>query len=307
MSRKVRVVGGPSRITVIKEMIARVRGPGELNLARDRARYDSAADAFKAYVQSAVATADLNGVPCEVHTPKASDVAGCIIYFHGGGYVLGSPRSHRHLAAEICRLTRCVVVVPDYALSPERPFPAALRDGVVVYKAAERRWSHLSMALGGDSAGGALAVSTALQVRTGDDERLRAIACLSPWMDLTCTADRYRADAAHDQSLDSRRLRTYAGQYLGATSADNPLASPLFAALGNLPPTLVQVGREELLYQDAVSFVEQVRRAGGDITLDVWDDVVHVWQWYWPMLESGGVALERLAEFLQGRLEQASA
>ena len=295
-----------SRIAVIKEMIARMRGPGELDLARDRARYDSAADAFKGYVWSTVSTAALNGVHCELHAPPAGDVTGCIIYFHGGGYVLGSPRSHRHLVAEICRLTRCVVIVPDYALSPERPFPAALEDGLAVYRATEDRWGQLPVALVGDSAGGALAVSTALQIRAKGNDRLRAIACLSPWMDLTCMSDRYGNDAAHDQSLDSRRLRLYAGQYLGAVSPESPLASPLFASLGGLPPILVQVGREELLYEDAVSFAEQARRAGGEIALDVWDDVVHVWQWYWPMLESGSAALVQLAGFLQSRLRGAA-
>jgi epsilon-lactone hydrolase len=288
---------------VIREMIAHMRGPGELDLTRDRARYDSAADVFKSYVRSTVSTATLNGVQCELHTPQGDDVTGCIIYFHGGGYVLGSPGSHRHLAAEICRLTRCVAIVPDYALSPERPFPAALEDGMAVYRAAEGRWGHLPTALVGDSAGGALAVSTALQIRGKDnDDRVRAIACLSPWMDLTCTSGRYGDDAVHDQSLDSRRLRLYAGKYLGVVSPENPLASPLFASLGSLPPILVQVGREELLYEDSISFAERVRRAGGEIVLDVWDDVVHVWQWYWPMLESGGVALAQLAGFLQSRL-----
>jgi phosphinothricin tripeptide acetyl hydrolase len=295
-------VGGNPKIRVIKEMIAHMRGPGELDLTRDRARYDSAADAFKGYVKSVVSTDALNGVQCELHTPQGGDATGCIIYFHGGGYVLGSPRSHRHLAAEICRLTRCVVVVPDYALSPERPFPAALEDGLAVYQTVERRWNHLAIALAGDSAGGALAVSTALQIRGRDHDRVCGIACLSPWMDLTCTSDRYEKSAAHDQSLDSTRLRTYARQYLGAISPDNSLASPLFASLGNLPPILVQVGREELLYDDAISFAKHVGQAGGDIALDIWDDVVHVWQWYWPMLESGSAALTQLASFLQSRL-----
>lgn len=289
---------------MIKEMIARMRGPAELDLVRDRARYDSAADAFKGYVRSTVSTATLNGVQCELHAPPEGDATGCIIYFHGGGYVLGSPRSHRHLVAEICRLTGCVVIAPDYALSPERPFPAAPEDGLAVYRAAECRWGQLPVALVGDSAGGALAVSTALHAK--DSDRLCAVACLSPWMDLTCTRDRYGNDAAHDQSLDSRRLRTYARQYLGAISPEDPLASPLFASLGDLPPTLLQVGREELLYEDAVAFAEHVRRAGREIALDVWDDVVHVWQWYWPMLESGRAALVQLAGFLQGRLRGAA-
>jgi monoterpene epsilon-lactone hydrolase len=290
------------KLAVIKEMFIHMRTVGALDLSRDRARYDSAADAFKSYVGSAVSDAVLNGVRCEVHTPLQADANGCIVYFHGGGYVLGSPRSHRHLTAEICRLTRCLVVVPDYSLSPECPYPAALADARAVYRAVRERWSDLPVCLAGDSAGGALAVSTAIQVRDMDDDRIRAIACLSPWMDLTCSNDRYQEGAVHDRSLDAHRLRTFAEKYLGVHSPKDPLASPLYAELSNLPPILVQVGRDEILHEDATCFAKQVRQARGDVELEVWDQVIHVWHWYWPMLDSARTAIARVSAFLMSHL-----
>ncbi|MET0498205.1 MAG: alpha/beta hydrolase [Steroidobacteraceae bacterium] len=290
------------KLAVIKQMFTQMRTAGTFDLSRDRARYDSAADAFKSYVGSAVADVVLEGVQCEVHTPLELDVSGCIVYFHGGGYVLGSPRSHRHLAAEICRLTRCLVVVPDYSLSPEHPFPAALADGRSVYRAVRERWRDLPVCMAGDSAGGALAVSTAIQVRDNGDDRIRAIACLSPWMDLTCSNARYQDGAAHDQSLDAHRLRTFADKYLGRHSPKDPLASPQYAALGNLPPILVQVGRDEILHEDAVCFTNQVRQACGSVELEVWDQVVHVWHWYWPVLDSARTAIARVSAFLLSHL-----
>lgn len=289
-------------IRLIQQMIAQMRPPGAMDLKRDRARYDSAASAFSRYIKTSVSELTLNGVHCEVHVPPQNGRAGCLLYFHGGAYALGSAMSHRHLAAEIARLTECTVVVPDYALSPEHPFPAGLQDGAAVYEAVAERWADLPIVLAGDSAGGALAVSTALQVRGKDNDRVRAVVCFSPWMDLTCSTRLYEEGTKHDGSLDAHRLRTYAQQYLGACIPRDPLASPLFASLVDLPPTLVQVGRDEILHEDSILFARRAEQAGADVVLEVWDDVVHVWQWYWPILESGSAALAKIANFLRNRL-----
>ncbi|WP_409977598.1 alpha/beta hydrolase fold domain-containing protein [Bradyrhizobium sp. SZCCHNR3117] len=294
-------------IALVKELHALTPHPDSPDVLADRVRYDAAAAAFAGYTHSSIVSATLVGVSCELHSPVQDPPQGTIIYLHGGGYVLGSSRSHRHVASEICRLTRCLVVVPDYSRAPEHQFPIAADEVVSVLGEASCRWPDLPLVLMGDSAGAGLAIAAAIRARCEPNLQACAIVAISPWVDLTCSGPRYAAGASHDRSLNPQRLKAFAGFYCGNTHPTHPLISPLFSSLHQLPPMLIQVGRDEILYDEALAFAHKLEAHDGQVSLEVWDDVVHAWHWYWPVLAAARNALERVALFLSRRLGEQAA
>ncbi|HEV8616290.1 MAG TPA: alpha/beta hydrolase [Methylomirabilota bacterium] len=231
-------------------------------------------------------------------TAAGSD-RGTILYLHGGGYVGGSPASHRPITAALARLGRRRVFSLDYRRAPEHRFPAAADDTLAAY-----RWllaqgiAPGSLALAGDSAGGGLALSTLLRVR---DERLPPPACavcFSPWTDLTGSGESVRANDGRCAVLRPENMAAFAHTYLGAASPTDPYASPLFADLGGLPPILLQVASTELLLDDARRVDDKLRRAGGTSRLEIYADMFHVWQMLDGFVPESRLALQRAAAFL---------
>lgn len=292
-------------ISLIREMYALTPASERLDLAADRARYESAAEAFAEAQGSRLEIRSLGGVPCELHVPLEAPARGCVVYLHGGGYVLGSPRSHRHLVSELCRRSGCLVVAADYALAPEHPFPAGLNDAAAICEAARAEWADLPCAIAGDSAGGGLALALLTGPLRPMAKAFTAVAAISPWADLTCSSARYSSDEALDGSLNPHRLKLFSDLYRAGAPARHPGVSPLFAELRGLPPLLIQAGQDEILRDDAVALAEAVRAAGGDVTLELWDDVVHVWHWYWPVLSAGERAIGRVSGFLNAKFQGA--
>lgn len=225
-----------------------------------------------------------------------------ILYLHGGGYVLGSLITHRSLAGEISRASGAAVLLLDYRLAPEHPFPAAVEDGV-----AALRWllgqgfEPSQMAIAGDSAGGGLTIATLLSARDQGVPLPGAAICISPWADLTCSNGSFQTRAAADPMVMSPGINHMADLYLQGTSPTHPLASPNYADLHGLPPLLVQVGTEEVLLDDAITLDAQARAAGVDSSLEVWDDMIHVWHAFHPMLPEGKQGIERVGAFLCDR------
>src|SRR5262249_32927695 len=159
---------------------------------------------------------------------------------HGGGYVIGSPRSHRHLAAALARAAGAATLLPDYRLAPEHPFPAAIEDAVAAYRwLLERGALPQRTRIAGGSPGGRLTVAPPLALGARGRPRPAAGVCISPWVDLTCTAPSYVSKAASDPIVAGEGVGLMARAYLGATDPKTPLASPLFADLAGLPPLLV--------------------------------------------------------------------
>jgi len=234
-------------------------------------------------------------------TPGVRDDA-AVLYLHGGGYVIGSPRSHRHLAAAIGAAAKTRVLLPDYRLAPEHPFPAAVDDAVAAYRwLLARDIAPGRIVIAGDSAGGGLTVATLLALREARLPQPAAGVCISPWVDLTCSGGSYATRAAADPIVKSESIVAMAGVYLGGADAKTPLASPLFADLHGLPPLLIHVGDDEVLLDDSVQLAERARKAGVDATLDVWPKMVHVWHWFFPMLDEGHAAIDRIGEFVRAR------
>ena len=244
----------------------------------------------------------VGGVRAEwTSTPQdSSDRA--LLYVHGGGYVIGSLDSHRHLVAEAGRAAGCWALALDYRLAPEHPFPAALDDAVAAYAwllAQDVEANRLVVA--GDSAGGGLTVATLLALRDQGRPLPAAGVCISPWVDLTCSGASYTSRAARDPIVTRDGVAMMAKAYVSAGDPKAPLVSPLFADLRGLPPLLVHVGSDEVLVDDALGLAERARRAGVDVRVEEWPAMIHVWHWFQPMLEEADRAIADIGEFVRSR------
>lgn len=224
-----------------------------------------------------------------------------VLFLHGGGYCLGSSKSHRHLAGAVARAASAHALVLDYRLAPEHPFPAGLNDAVESYVALLDGTSPDQIVIAGDSAGGGLTVATFLAARERKLPAPAALVCMSPWLDLAARPLSEREKARLDDPVvTAADLKDLAAHYLNGTPADNPLASPLLADLNALPPTLVQVSSSELLFRESLELA--ARAAGSTLTLEIDPALPHVWQWFWPRLRQGRLAVDRIGAFVAERL-----
>jgi monoterpene epsilon-lactone hydrolase len=208
---------------------------------------------------------------------EAPGAEGDILYFFGGGFVLGSPETRRKTAGHLALAAKARVLVPNYRLAPEHPFPAAVDDAVRAYRWLLDHGGEASKTVvAGDSAGGGLAVSTAIALRDRHLPRCAGIIALSPWADLTCSGESMTSRAAADIECTRAGLLEMAGQYMNGADPSQPLASPVFADLAGLPPLLCVVGGDEALLDDSVRLVRSAGTAGIDATLFIAAGMQHV-------------------------------
>ena len=238
------------------------------------------------------------GVPVVSFAADEEALAGdqVIVHLHGGAFVLGSPTASAALAVGVTHRTGLPVVSVDYRLAPEHPCPAGLSD--VVRVCGELVRARSLAAIFGESAGANLSLAAAIALREIGWALPFRLGLLSPWVDLTCSGDTYRTLAGADPVLGPLDPLAFATAYAGRAS-DHPEASPLFADLAGLPPVLIQVGSREILLSDSCRLNDAFRRAGGDVTLNVWDGLWHGWQLRYDIPEAG-YALDELATFLVG-------
>lgn len=241
-------------------------------------------------------------VPAEwVAAPGAAEDR-VILYLHGGGYVVGSVNTHRALAGSLSRAARARVLVLDYRLAPEHPFPAAVEDSTAAYRWLVRQGIESSrIVIAGDSAGGGLAVATLVALRDAKESLPAAGACISPWVDLEGTGESMKSKAAEDPMIASEVIEWFASLYVGAGNRRAPLAAPLYADLSGLPPLYIQVGTAETLLDDSTRLAERARKAGVEVVLDPWDGMIHVWPLFASMLDEGREAIERIGGFVRSR------
>ncbi len=289
-------------IAVVRTHLAKLPPSETMTLAERRTQYERAERVFPVPPDVKVEPIDIGGVRAERLTPRATRGGAAILYLHGGGYCIGSPRSHRHLAAAIGVAAEATVVLPDYRLAPEHPFPAALDDAVATYRAMVAEGvSPSRIAIAGDSAGGGLTVATLVALKDARVPLPAAGVCLSPWVDLTCSAKSYETRAAADPIVKRESVGEMARAYLAGRDAKTPLASPLYADLSGLSPLLVQVGSDEVLVDDAVQLAERAKAAGVPTTLEVWDAMIHVWPWFITMLDEAQTAVTAIASFARAK------
>lgn len=248
-------------------------------------------------------TIDAAGVPAEwVRWPGSAEDA-VILYFHGGGYVFGDPDSHRDIAWRLSRENGASVLVVDYRLAPEHRFPAAVEDATAAY-----RWlldagvKPERIALAGDSAGGGLAVSLAVNLKNLGLPMPSSMALLSPWVDLAATGESMQANAKKDAMLSPEAISRFASLYLGDSNPKAPLASPLFADLSELPPAFVIVGDTEVLLSDSTSLVEKIHASGGAAELSIWPGMPHVFPILAARIPEGKQAISAISVFLREHL-----
>ena len=231
-------------------------------------------------------------------TADSSEADRVVLYFHGGGYTLGSRKSHRGLASRIARAAKGRVLLPEYRLAPEEPFPAAIEDAITCWRwLISVGYDPKKMTIAGDSAGGGLALGTLLALKEAGDPLPACAIGLSPWTDLEATGDTAKPGAVADPIVTAEELHTSAKQY-AATDLRNPFASPLQGDLHGLPPLLLQVGTREVLLSDSTRFAEKAQAAGVRVTLEVEDGLIHVWQMY-PDLPESQSAINRIGAFIQ--------
>jgi acetyl esterase/lipase len=227
---------------------------------------------------------------------RCADAAGgaTLLYLHGGGYCVGSPATHRGVASHLARATQLPVFVADYRLAPEHPFPAAVDDAVAACRSLSQTGP---VVIAGDSAGGGLALATALMLRHHRAGAARALVLFSPWVDLTISAAADHA-ANGEAVLSASWLAACARHYLAGEDAGAPLASPLHADLHGLPPTLIQAGADELLRGDALRLRDALAQAGVAVRCEIVPARWHAFQLHAGMLPAADAAIERAAAFV---------
>ena len=222
----------------------------------------------------------LGGRPAERLVPPSPATDLVLLYLHGGGYVSGSIDTHRGLAGALALAAGAEVATLDYRLGPEDPFPAALHDAVAAFdELGDQR-----IAIVGDSAGGGLALATAVHLRDRGGRTPVALALFSPWADLTQTAASMAEREALDPMVSAATLQLMADAYLAGADPTDPAASPLFADLSGLPPTRIDVGTDEVLHDDSTSLAARAEAADVEVVLQVWPDMIHVFQAFPPEL-----------------------
>lgn len=261
-------------LTRLEEML-RAR-PASFSLEQGRAAYDARADAFALSADVLVEPVIAHGVPAEwTITPEAS-TSEVLLYLHGGGYVWGSLKSHRHLVSEIGRTATLRTLALDYGRAPEAPFPQALEDAVSGYRfLLDSGFEPRQIAIAGDSAGAGLAVALLVQLRELGLPQPACALLLSPWVDMTATADSYSLNAKRDPILNREIMTFLAEQYLGQRSRATPLASPVFADLGGIAPLTIFVGATEALLDDAVGLARAAGLADVSVRLEIWPQMFH--------------------------------
>lgn len=226
-----------------------------------------------------------------------------ILHLHGGGYTKCSARSTRLTAAQISAAAECGVLVADYRLAPENPFPAALEDALSAYRwLLGQGFRPEDIVLLGDSSGGGLALSTLATLRKEGDKLPCAVVLLSPWADLGCTGESITGRAEADPWMTEQACRECAEMYAPGMDLKNPLISPVFADLSGLPPMLIQVGTDEILLDDSLRLAENAKAAGVDVTLDIWEGMWHVWHYFAPGLPEGVQAINKVGEYVKSKL-----
>jgi len=269
------------------------------NLVSARKRLDFFAGMVPKASGVAVRKDSIAGLHAEWLIPDGAPEDRLLLYWHGGGYVVGSCKSHRPFVSHLALEAGVRALLPEYRLAPEHPFPAAIKDAVGVYRSLlEQGYEPANITIAGDSAGGGISVAMLLSLRDAGVPLPGAVVLLSPLLDLSLQGDSMRTRLDRDPWLKPDILRHVARCYCDDAELTDPLVSPVFADASGMPPTLIQVGDDEILLSDSERFAEYMRATGGDVAIEVWPGMWHVWQMFIGLMPESRRAVERLGSFI---------
>ncbi len=288
-------------IATVRDLILSSVGAEAPSLEERRAWLDSLGEVMPAPTGVVVEDLALGGRPASRTTP-GDPGPGTVLYLHGGAYVSGSLVSHRGVVARLALAAKTTVHALDYRLGPEDPFPAGLDDAVAAFRELDEGGAG-PIAVAGDSAGGGLTLAVLLALRDQGGTQPACGVALSPWADLTQSGETYETRSDADPLLSREGLTESAEMYLGGADPSDPLASPMLGDLSGLPPVLLEVGDGEVLLDDSRVTAERIRAAGGQVDLEVWPEMLHVFQAFPPdLVPEADQSLERVGRFLQHHL-----
>lgn len=273
---------------------------GSRSIAEARLNQERLLSHLKPPPTSTCAAVMVDDVPAEWILADGVENGRIILYLHGGAYCLGSINTHRALAAHIGSAAQARTLIIDYRLAPEHHHPAALDDAAAAYKwLLTQGHSPQNIAVVGDSAGGGLTLAMLLKLREENVPMPGAAVTLSPWTDLAGTGTSMKQKRSVDYILSQQFLSKSAKMYTNGHSLENPFISPVYASFGKLPPLLIQVGTDEILLDDAIRLAEKAQADGVDVTLDVWERMLHVWQMGAPYIPEAKAAVAQIGAFIR--------
>jgi monoterpene epsilon-lactone hydrolase len=290
-------------VLALREQIA--ARPRAMDLAQRRRDMDARGLAFGTAADVTVEKVSAGGVPAEWTKTPGAGRDSTVLYFHGGGYVIGSLDSHRHLVSEIGRACSAPALAIDYRMAPEHPFPAAVHDALAAYRfLLDGGIKPGRICIAGDSAGGGLVIAAMLAIRGAGLPQPGCGWCISPWTDLACAGAAMADNATRDPNVQKAGVLEFAGIYLAGADPRSPLASPIHGDLRGLPPLLIQVGSVETLLDDALNLARVAGLADVVVDLQIWPEMIHVWHLYHPQLAAGRRAIAAGGTFVRSTAKE---
>ncbi|MGB5165559.1 MAG: alpha/beta hydrolase [Woeseiaceae bacterium] len=251
-------------------------------------------------------TVSVAGLHAEQLVPEGVTGDGVLLYLHGGAYVMGNCNSHRGLAGGLARAAGVVALLPEYRLAPEYRYPHAVDDAVSVYRSlVEDGHAPSSIIIAGDSAGGGLTMATLLALRKAGDQLPAGAFLLSPWTDLTASGESMRTNHDRDPWFRRDGVMKAATFYCDESELRDPLVSPVFADMHDLPPVHIQVGDLEVLLSDSTRVVDRIIAAGGNAEVEIWPGMWHVFQAFYPVVPEAQRAIMQMAAKMRAVLSEA--
>jgi acetyl esterase/lipase len=233
-------------------------------------------------------------------SPSGAEPGRVVLYLHGGGYVTSGIDSYHMLCGLLAHTLQMKILLPEYRLAPEHPFPAALDDALAAYRwLLAEGYQPSDILVAGDSAGGGLSVATVLALRDAHEPLPAAVVCLSPWTDLTFRGQSHVTQAEAEVLLKTDELRAWSAFYAGKENPANPLISPVYGDFHGFPPLFIQVGSAEILLDDARMLAAKAKSDGAQVTLKIWDGLWHVWQLLGDLIPENKPTFEEIRQFVR--------
>ncbi len=282
-----------------KRVLAEAVMPEGATMAERRASYDELGDEFPPDETVDRHQVELGGVPTWRFDPPGATPGRATLYFHGGGYAMGSTKSHGMIVTRLAREAGTSLFFPDYRLAPEHVFPTALDDCVAAYRGLlDDGIAPENIAFAGDSAGGGLVFTVLMRARDQGLPLPSAGVAISPWSDMEGEATWRAGDPGRDAFLTADELDIFVDVYLNGENLHHPDVAPHLGDLSGLPSMLIQVGSTELLFDDARQLADGIKSAGGNVTMDIVDDAPHVWHHLVPEVPESVTAIGQAARFI---------